>query len=210
MIRPFDNMSDKNIKKLLQLLETHVFQYKEKQDILSDIINYNVIGIILSGSVVIERYNYNGTKDNIDELYENDIFGTNISSLNDESFSIRALEDTRIMIIDYDNLINNNLIKYECYNKFILNMFKIINEKITDRNERIRILTRSTIRNKLLEYFRIEQEKNHSKNIYLPYRYSDLASFIGSDRSAVSRELSSLKKEGFIDIKGKKITINYL
>ena len=89
-------------------------------------------------------------------------------------------------------------------------MFKIINEKITLKNERIKILTRTTIRNKLLEFFKIEQTKNHSKNIYLPFNYSDLAAYIGSNRSAVSRELSYLKEEGFIEVKGKKITINYL
>lgn len=210
MLTPFDNLSEKNIRKLLQLLETHMFQYKKGQNILSDFINYDVVGIIVSGSVVIERYNYDGSKDTIDELYENSVFGTYISSLNDGNYEIKALEDVKIIIIDYDHLTNNELTKYESYNKFILNMFKIINEKITEKNERIKILTRTTIRNKLLEYFRIEHTKNHSNNIYLPFNYSDLAAYIGVDRSAMSRELSYLKKEGFIETKGKKITILYL
>ncbi len=210
MVRPFDNIGDKNIKKILQLLETHVFQYKKGQDILSDFINYNVIGIILNGSALIERYNYDGSVNIIDELYEYDIFGTQISSLNDGDYEIKATDEVRLIIIDYDNLTNPEYTKYDYYNKFILNMFKIINEKITLKNERIKILTRTTIRNKLLEFFKIEQTKNHSKNIYLPFNYSDLAAYIGSNRSAVSRELSYLKEEGFIEVKGKKITINYL
>ena len=210
MVRPFDNISDKNIKKILQLLETHVFQYKKGQDILSDFINYNVIGIILNGSALIERYNYDGSVNIIDELYEYDIFGTQISSLNDGDYEIKATDEVRLIIIDYDNLTNPEYTKFDYYNKFILNMFKIINEKITLKNERIKILIRTTIRNKLLEFFKIEQTKNHSKNIYLPFNYSDLAAYIGSNRSAVSRELSYLKEEGFIEVKGKKITINYL
>ena len=210
MVRPFDNISDKNIKKILQLLETHVFQYKKGQEILSDFINYNVIGIILNGSALIERYNYDGSVNIIDELYEYDIFGTQISSLNDGDYEIKATDDVRLIIIDYDILTNPEYTKFDYYNKFILNMFKIINEKITLKNERIKILTRTTIRNKLLEFFKIEQTKNHSKNIYLPFNYSDLAAYIGSNRSAVSRELSYLKEEGFIEVKGKKITINYL
>ena len=210
MVRPFDNISDKNIKKILQLLETHVFQYKKGQDILSDFINYNVIGIILNGSALIERYNYDGSVNIIDELYEYDIFGTQISSLNDGDYEIKATDDVRLIIIDYDILTNPEYTKFDYYNKFILNMFKIVNEKITLKNERIKILTRTTIRNKLLEFFKIEQTKNHSKNIYLPFNYSDLAAYIGSNRSAVSRELSYLKEEGFIEVKGKKITINYL
>lgn len=209
MLTPFDNMSNKQVKNLFQLLRSHIFQYKKGQDILSDFINYDVIGIVLNGSAVIERYNYNGSRDIIDELYENSVFGTQLSSLNDGDYEIKALEDVRLIIIDYDTLTDSEFTKYEYYNKFILNMFKIINEKTREKNERIKILTRTTIRNKLLEYFKIEQSKNHSKNIYLPFNYSDLAAYIGSDRSAMSRELSYLKKEGFIEVKGKKITILY-
>ena len=53
------------------------------------------------------------------------------------------------------------------------------------------------------------RKKNNSLNIYLTYNYIDLAAYIAVDRSAMSRELSNLKEEGFINIKGKKITLLY-
>ena len=92
---------------------------------------------------------------------------------------------------------------------FIKNLFIIMTKKISERNERIQILTKKTIRYRLLEYFEIMRKKNNSLNIYLPYNYIDLAAYIAVDRSAMSRELSNLKDEGFINIKGKKITILY-
>ena len=77
------------------------------------------------------------------------------------------------------------------------------------KNQKIRILTKKTIRNKLLEFFDIEQELHHSKNIYLSSTFTDLADYLAVDRSAMTRELKSLKDEGFIVIKGKKITLLY-
>jgi len=75
------------------------------------------------------------------------------------------------------------------------------------KNERIEILSKKTIRNRLLEYFNIEANKHGSKYIYLPFNFTDLADYLGVDRSAMSRELSHLKEEKQIEVKGKKITL---
>ena len=82
-------------------------------------------------------------------------------------------------------------------------------EKNTLKNERIEILTQKTIRNKLLEYFRIEAQKNRSKIIYLKSTWQDLADYLAIDRSAMTRELKNLKEEGFITTKGRVITLLY-
>ena len=87
------------------------------------------------------------------------------------------------------------------------NLFTILSEKEQEKNERILILTKKTIRNKLLEYFKIMSRKNNSKYIYLPYNFTDLADYLGIDRTAMSREMKYLKEEGFIEVKGKKITL---
>ena len=79
--------------------------------------------------------------------------------------------------------------------------------KITNANNRIEILSNKTIRNKLLAYFKVISKKNNSKIIYLPYNYTDLADYLGVDRSAMYRELKHLKDEGLIETKNRKITL---
>ena len=78
-----------------------------------------------------------------------------------------------------------------------------------EKNERIEILTKKTIRDKLLEYFNIYRKKHASKIIYLPFSFTDLADFLAVDRSAMTRELKNLKEEGFIETKGRRITLLY-
>ena len=81
----------------------------------------------------------------------------------------------------------------------------ILNDKMEEKNKRIQILTKKTIRNKLLEYFNF----SNSRYVYLPFSFMALADYLGVDRSALSREIKFLKDEGFIEIKGKRITLLY-
>ena len=189
------------------MLRTHTYTYKKNQDILSTFKSDNIIGIILEGSCQIKRNYYDGNRINTEILTKENIFGTSISSLNSNEFSIIANEHTVILSIDYDYLIENQHLKKSYYCQFIKNLFEILNEKIQEKNERIRILSCKGIRNKLLEYFIIEKEKHHSKYIYLDSTFSNLANYLAIDRSAMTRELKYLKEEGFIEIKGKRITI---
>lgn len=209
MRSPFYNISEKEKKKILQLLQVHIYMYNKGQSILSTMKNNNIIGIISKGYAEIININYNGEKTTIEELYEDSVFGTVISSIDTKEYEIIAKEQTEVIIIDYDRLFDKTNLEKRYYNEFILNMYSIINDKLQEKNERIRILTKKTIRNKLLEYFKIQYSKNHSKHIYLPYNFSDLADYLAVDRSAMSRELKYMKEEGFIEVKGKRITILY-
>ena len=80
--------------------------------------------------------------------------------------------------------------------------------EITKNNKiRIEILTKKSIKEKLLEYFRLTYP--NSRIIYLQNSITELAIYLGVNRSALSRELGNLKEEGIIDIKNKKITLLY-
>ncbi len=207
MKNPFDNISKKNKEKLLKNLKSHTVNYKNNTNITEIITDKNEIGIIVSGYLQIVKNNYNGSSNVIDTLQENDAFSSSTFYIDDD-YEIIAKEDVNIIIIDYTELINYNE-NDKVYNQFIKNLFIILNEKLTDKNERIEILTKKTIRNKLLEYFKIMSKKNGSKYIYLPFNFINLADYLAIDRSAMSRELKFLKDEGFIEIKGKRITLLY-
>jgi CRP-like cAMP-binding protein len=74
-------------------------------------------------------------------------------------------------------------------------------------NARIELLTKKNIRDKLISYFNIQSSKNFSKTFSLPFSLTDLADYLSVDRSAMMRELSHLKEEGFIKKEGNKITL---
>ncbi len=209
MINPFLDLTEKNKCKLLKLLECQTFTYKENDYINRTVANENIIGIITKGSVKITFTDQNGNTVTFEEIGENELFSTDLNLIHEDADFI-CTSKTEIIIINYDYIVHNINSDKKYFNVFIKNLFQIYNEKLKRKNERIRILSRKTIRDKLLAFFQIEFNKNKSKNIYLPFNYNDLASYLSVDRSAMSRELSNLKKEGFISTKGKRITLLYI
>lgn len=207
-MNPFFNITDDDKIKLLKDLEALTYTFDKNEEILKKIKNRNFIGIILEGIIQIIKTDYNGNRTIIEELTDNDIFGSKISSLSNNEYTITTKDKTNIIVIDYEQLIKSNNTN-DYYNQFIKNLLEIIINSINDKNNRIEILTKKTIRNKLLEYFKIVSTKNKSKNIYLPFTFTDLADYLAIDRSAMTRELKYLKEEGFIEIKNKRITLLY-
>ncbi len=209
MEAPFEGLSQNQIHKLFNLLEVHIYKYNKNEEILPKLKTNNIIGIIINGQAQIIHTEYNGNEIMMEELIKDSIFGSNISSTTNEDYQIFAKENTEVLVIDYNKIINPKNLQYSYFNTFLRNLFNIINIKYKISNERIKILEKKQIRNKLLEYFEIEYKKSRSKYIYLPFTLKDLADYIAVNRSAMFRELKNLKEERFIEIKNKKITLLY-
>jgi len=209
MINLFHNINEKDQEKLLRLLEASTYTFKKDTTIFSNLRDENIIGIIVSGYIQIVRNDYNGNRTIIEELEENSIFGSMLSSISNKEYDIVTKEDSRIIVIEYDRIIEGVKSHYSFYTQFIQNLLQLISDKINEKNDRIEILTKKTIRNKLLEYFSIVSKRHGSKNIYLPFTFTELADYLAVDRCAMSRELKNLKDEGFIEIKSRKITLLY-
>ena len=72
-------------------------------------------------------------------------------------------------------------------------------------NLKIQLLSQPTLRDKLLFYLNVMHDSQHSRVFTIPFTREKLAQFICADRSAVSRELSRMQREGIITIEGKQI-----
>lgn len=210
MTAPFEGLTKSQINKLFDLLGVHVYKFNKNQEILPTIKNENIVGIILEGYAQILNIEYNGNEIVIDNLYKDSVFGTNISLTNSENYQIIAKQDTDVLVIDYDKLINPQNLNHNYFNIFFRNLFDIINIKMKEKNERIKVLEKKQIREKLLEYFEMEYKKGHlNNNIFLSFSFKDLADYLAINRSAMFRELKHLKEEKLIEVKNRRVTLLY-
>ena len=210
MTTPFQDLTKSQITKLYDLLGVHVYTFNDNQEVLPTIKNENIIGIILDGYAQILNIEYNGNEIVIDNLYKDSVFGTNISLTNSENYQIIAKQDTDVLVIDYDKLINPQNLNHNYFNIFFRNLFDIINIKMKEKNERIKVLEKKQIREKLLEYFEMEYKKGHlNNNIFLSFSFKDLADYLAINRSAMFRELKHLKEEKLIEVNNRKVTLLY-
>lgn len=208
MVKIFDNIALKDEKKIIRNLRIHDVFYKAKEQIFDHLNDDDDIAILKSGSLEVVKNNYNGSINIIETFHEGDIISLLNIYLKDNSVSLIASEDSTIQLLSYTTIANIDP-NDKLYAQFFKNLFLLLNVSIKNKNERINILTKKSIRDKLLNYFNDLSVKSNSRNIYLPISLSFLANFLCVDRSAMSRELGYLKDEGFISIKGRKITLLY-
>ena len=200
----FKDINPDDINDILKSLGARRITFRKEHIIVSNLVEDDLIGIILSGKASIVNYDYSGNRDIIDSLEYNDVFGKPFSYINSDA-SIIAATDCEVLFLDYDGLTSNN----EKYSKINSNINRLLANKIYELYEKIDILSKRTIREKLLSYFNNVSKKRGKKTFNLPITYIELADYLSVDRSAMMRELKKLKVEKKIISDGKKITLYY-
>ena len=168
------------------------------------------ICILLSGKADLIRYDLKGNKDIIERFNENDVFGEVFHNVNtNNELFILATKKCEVLMFSYDDLrvkCKQNCSFHTTLLSYILEL--VLNNTIS-QNTRIEILSKRSIREKLLSYFNTLSNKTFSKNIALPFTLTNLADYLSVDRSAMMREIKNLIDEGFISKTGKKIKLLY-
>ena len=75
-------------------------------------------------------------------------------------------------------------------------------------SQKIRYMSQKSTKEKLMEYLMDQAKQGQSREFKIPYDRQELADYLGVERSAMSAEISKLKKLGQIDTKGSWFCIN--
>lgn len=168
------------------------------------------ICILLTGKADLIRYDFNGNKDIVDRFSKNDIFGEAFFPVNtNNELFVLATEDCEVLLFLYNDIQAKCRNNCKFHSTLVSNILELVLNNVIHQNARIEILSKRTIREKLLSYFSILSSKNFSKNITIPYSLTNLADYLSVDRSAMMREIKSLIDEGFILKDGNKIKLLY-
>lgn len=87
------------------------------------------------------------------------------------------------------------------------NLLAMMAEKNRLLTEKIRYLTQRSTRQKIVLYLSDLARKKGKATFSLPFNRQQMADFLSVDRSALSAELSKMKKEGLIDYRKDKFTL---
>ena len=209
MTNLFENINDKNIEKLKRILKANTIKYPKNVNVLSNVKRDDFIALVDTGTVQLERSDYDGNTTIIETIGQGEMFGSLTSSIKNEEVSCITKEETQITYIEYNQITNDEIIKTDSYILFIKNLIKLLSEQVSMKNSRIELLTQKTTRDKLLEYFKLQAGPIGNKSFTIPITFTELANYLSVDRSAMTREINYLKEEGFIKTNGKKITLLY-
>lgn len=179
------------------IFESDIFQIAsyEKGHIID---RQHVIGIVLSGKLQAVKDLMSGKQMYLKSFRVGSMFG--IGSLFAEKLvhlsHMEVIRSSEVAFIDEKNLLT--LFGFE---SILLNYLKFTNSRIRYLNQKIDIISQTTIYDRLKMYFNDQQIIQDSKDqIFLPISKSDLAEFIGVSRASLYRVLDEMVEAGEIMI----------
>ncbi|CDA16815.1 MAG: Crp/Fnr family transcriptional regulator [Clostridia bacterium] len=205
-----DNYSDFFIDFAKNCSKTQKKSFKKSEIITTYIAKRNQFCLLLSGEANLIRYDFNGNRTIVEHFSTGAIFGEIFYTVNtNNELFVEAKKNSTVMFFSYDNVENKCDTNCTFHNKLIQTLPSLFLNQIIELNMRIELLSKRTIREKLLAYFTIISTRNISKSFTIPFSLTDLADYLSIDRSAMMRELGILKSDGIIEKSGNRITLLY-
>ena len=197
----FKGIQKKDFAAMLGCIGYHISSYRKGEIIAFEDENIRHIGIVLSGAVDMVKEDLWGNKTILARMYKDELFGESFACGEDNAsvVTILAAEDARIMFMPFDRVMHSCTMACVFHHRLIENMVYIIAGKNRDLMRKVDIISKRTLREKILTYLSAQAQTHHSRYFEIPLGRMELAEYLCADRSALTRELTRMKDEGIID-----------
>lgn len=184
--------------------------FSKNKVITSYIKKRNQFCILVNGNADLVRYDLNGNRTIVEHFSKNDVFGEVFYTITtNNELLVEACEKCEVLFYGYNDIHSKCRTNCKFHQELSEDLPELILSKVTNLNMRIELLTKRSIRDKLIGYFTMLSTRTLNKTFSLPFSLTDLADYLSVDRSAMMRELKLLREEGFIEKNGKRITLLY-
>ena len=204
----FDGISVEECRRIYDCFGVQERCFKPEELIYDFDTGRHTIGVLATGSAIVERMDRRGDRTILEHLEPGGLFGEMLMFQNvlGDSVCVSCEKTCCVWFFPEEKLERRCEKNCGHHNRMIENMFRLIRDKATALSERVEVLSRRSIREKLLCYFSLQQAKCGG-SFTLPFSLSALADYISTDRSAMMRELKKLRQSGRVRIEGRKVTI---
>lgn len=205
----FQGLEEGDIDGLLPLLGGRKKAYEKGSFIFysGDVVHH--IGIVLQGSVHIIQEDYWGNRNILAVIGKGNMFGEAFACLPEvaSTVSVAVAAKSEVLFIDVSRLMQAGSVLTKAQEQVARNLLAAMAGKTMRLTEKIRYMSQRSTRQKLM-FFLSDQARSHqSASFAIPFNRQELADFLSVDRSAMSAELSKMKREGLLDYHKEQFTL---
>lgn len=205
----FNHISEADHQKILHCLDARTRTFQAGDVICSFDVSMKTLGILQSGKASIIRYESSGSRTLLEHLGPQDIIGRIIT------FDLPGYESTcsvcdekcEILFFNYDHITRPCAKACPCHSQLIQNMLLLMSKHSLELTERVEVLSKRSIREKVMCYLHQQTAKSGKRTLTLPFSLTDLADYLCIDRSAMTRELRKMQNEGLLRINRRVFTL---
>ena len=197
----FNGISTEDRKTMLGCIGYHIGTFKKGDIVAFEEENIKHIGILLSGAVDMVKEDLWGNKTMLVRMRKDELFGETFACGEDNMSVVTFVvsEDAKILFMPFDRVMHSCTMACVFHHRLIENMVHIIANKNRDLMRKVEVVSKRTIREKLLAYLSNHAQTHDSRYFEIPLGRVELAEYLCVDRSALTRELVKMKEDGLID-----------
>jgi len=204
----FNHLSIDDITHLLSKITYNVRTFSKNEIIFSPCHPANTLGIILDGSVDVQKIFACGKALTVNRRQQCELIADASIFANIDFYpsTVTANDNCNILLITKDNLLNLFALDQRIMTKFL----ESVSNRVLALNNTIEILSLNSVTAKIAYFLMLEQEKQKSNTIKLKFSKKTLAEHINVSRPTLSRELKNMQLEGILSFTKKTIQIHSL
>ena len=201
----FDNIPDEQLADAIKLMNGRIKKIEKDDFIVQLGGELPSAGLLLKGRIESSFQNENFGQITMHSFGGGYLFGEDlvINNAKNSPVQVRAVEDCIVLFIDLKVIYHSDI---QSPLRVILteNLIKSLARKNLILNQKVRILSRKSLRERILFYLgTLPKDKNGW--VKIPFNKTVLAEYLGVNRSALSRELGRMQDEEILISDGRKM-----
>ena len=171
-----------------------------------------LVGVVLSGGVQVVQDDYYGNRSVLSILMAGESFAEAFSCAGVDRMpvSVFAIKDSEVLLMNCRRILTQCPHTCHFHSRLIQNLIKGLAQKNLVFTQKIRYMSQKTTKAKLLAYLLDQAKQQESEEFVIPCDRQALADYLGVERTAMSAELSKLKKAGLLDTKGSWFSLRHI
>ena len=206
----FRSASEFECQAMMFCFKTRFKTFKKNEEIISQGEPLEDLVLVLKGGVNVQTIDHMGDISILMKLKAGDVYGLESAYAGETSYkdSLISTEKTLVMFMNKHRVLNPCENKCKRHDFVVKHLMQIVAESQMLLLDKITHMSKKTIRDKLISYFKSLAKKTGSNYFEIPFNKTELASYLSVDRSAMSSELSKMKEDGLIDFDKRQFRIN--
>ena len=196
----FREMTETEITDALRVLEAHEKHYEKGETLLIAGTITERMGLVLEGSVTIESNDAWGNRTIISHVGRGQVFAETYALLDHEPMlvDVTASEDCCILFLRSGRMQSLKTKTEPWVLKYITNLLTISMHKNLILSGRSFHTAPKSIRGRVMAYLNSVSLQKHSREFDIPFDRQQLADYLNLERSALSKELGKMQRDGLI------------
>ena len=196
----FRGMTETEISNALQVLEAREKNFQKSETLLIAGTITERMGLVLEGSVTIESNDVWGNRTIISHVGKGQVFAETYALLENEPMlvDVTASEGCRILFLRSGRIQSLKSSLEPWILKYVTNLLTISMHKNLILSGRSFHTAPKTIRGRVMAYLNSVSLQKHSREFDIPFDRQQLADYLNLERSALSKELGKMQRDGLI------------